>query len=875
MADDFILLNQPPAAAENPYWLKTEGVMALQKIAGDVWSLYNDVDPGVTLLEHLCWALSEVAYCADFPLEDLLTGMDGRLAVPDQFPDQSEILSHQPVSADDYGKVLFDSLSGLRALQILSERDVNGHSTGRQICYLAPQSGLDDAAVRHLAQSAWHHLRYWRLPGHAVPPPRWLHLRPVTLTATILLTDASLAAEVADACSLAMDRLAAPIPQRGGYHALHDRGLDGPAIINGPRLKRGWIPGALPPLPDTVRISSVAGLLAEIAGVQAVLSLRLDADGVEIKQLPLAEHEIIAWTLDIQFRSDNRVCLHYRGPSQSAGVLAMKSAHAAKGIGAGINLCAPVPQGQFRNLAEYHPVQMTLPPNWGLTGREIDRTPLQQVNARQLQGYLMPFEQLLTNQFAQLANLGSLFSVARPPPSEQGTRPDDVPWQPLARTSFSQPLHQIPDFQDLVAGQDIFDDWLGEPRPDESWQQVQHFSHNPYRHVLATQTETEREAVVNRLAMLRHLMARHGEESTDYDPMILAFQWYGSRERTLMIVHGLWLQNQTLLSHARSCAARYPAPPLLLPGDPAIPEGNPRFQARLGSQEGMADAADGAPWWQRLRAWPEFNGRPDLARIEALASLDEKSLDGTSSFELKLGLLLDLSTYLGNLAASLLRALYAPGARQWLCTASNPGARYEVPECELFLFATPDGVWLCEGTQPATPAAGSALLEIRWDTPGACTGWPDFWHMAGGSGGFGAPVGAGGDERFLTCHAHALQLLWLATQRRGMLLLEPVLLVPDDEMPEAAVRLTASLFWPDWVPQLAQRLPTFIEVMRLRHWPSHVELDARGLSFARLAPLIPAFVAWQNLYGQPDADPKMVAARAHALASLLARERAS
>lgn len=863
--DDFILPNQPPAAAENPYWLKAQGILALQKLVGQVWSLYNDVDPGVTLLEHLCWALSEVAYCAGFPLQDLLAGRDGGLAVPDQFPNQPDILSHRPVSPDDYGKGLFDGLPGLRALQVLPESDAGGHHTGRQLCYLAPQPDQDDAAVALLVQSVGRYLRDWRLPGHAVLSPRPLAPVALTLTATVLLHDGGQADEVADACRLALDRMAAPIAQRGGYSTLRAQGLDGATIIDGPPLERGWIPGALPSLPDAVRISTLAGLLADVAGVQAVLSLRLTAEGVEVRQRALAPHEIVVWTLDLQLRANDHLCLHYQGPSHTGGVLAMKSAHAARGIGAGIDLCAPVPSGRFRHLADYHPVQMTLPPNWGLTGREVDRTALQQAQARQLQGYLMPFEQLLTNQLAQLANLGALFSTSGAPALEQGGRPDDVPWRPLARTSFSQPLYQVPDIEDLVAGHDIFDDWLGEPDLEQSRRQARDFTHNPYRHALATQTETEHEAVVNRLAMLRHLLARHGEESSDYDAMILAFQWYGSRERTLMVVFGLWLSNLTFLSQARCVAARYPAPPLLLPGDPAMPQDDARLKARLAGQD-----TGGVLWWQRLRAWPEFNGRPDLPRIEALNSLDAGSLAGIGSFELKLGLVLDLPTYLGNLAASLLRALHAPGIRQWLGSADR--VRFDVPECELFLFAAPDGVWLCEGTERTAPAAGSALLEIKWDAAGARTGWPDIWHVAGTHDGFGAPVGTLEDQHFLTCHAHALQLLWLATQRRGLLLVEPVLLVPDDQVPDTGTRLCARLFWPDWVPALANRLPTFIEMMRQRHWPAHVRLEAGGRSFAHLAALIPAFVGWQNLYGQADADPAALAARARVLTALLAGE---
>lgn len=865
---DFFIPNQAPDDAENPYWLKSQGIRALEALVGDSWSLYNDVDPGVTLLEHLCWALSEVAYCAGFPLEDLLAGKDGTLAVPDQFPSQTAILSHQPISADDCGKGLFDGQPGLRALQIISERDANGEPTGRQLCYLAPQPDLDDEAVGLLLLSVWQYLRRWRLPGHDVPAPRWLGKRPVTLTARIMLADAGLAREVADACALALESMTAPVPRRGGYRAWRDQGLDGAGIISGPLLAHGWIPGSLPALPGAIRTSALTALLASVTGVQAVLSLTLEADGVEIKHLALAEHEIVAWSLDLEFWSDDRVCLRDHGFSALSGVQAMRAAHAAHGIGSGIDQGNAAPKGQFRDLAGYHPVQMTLPPNWGLTGREVARTERQRAHARQLQGYLMPFEQLLANQFAQLANLGHLFSPAMPPSAELSDRPEDVPWQPLARTSFSQPLYQIPDIQDLMDGQPLFGDWQGEPRPADSWREERNFSHTPYRHALATQTESEHEAILRRLSMLRHLMARHGEDAGDYESMILAFQWYGGRERTLMVVYGLWLQNLVFLSYARCCGARYPAPPLALPGDPAVPESDPRFRARLGAQPGLVGNAPGAPWWQRLHAWPGFNGRPDLARIGALAALDEASLSGMSSFELKLGLLLDLPTSLGNLAASLSRALYAPGAREWLSTDSPPGARFEVPDCELFLTVTPRGVWLCDGS-------GDVLLDIRWDAAGTRVGWPEFWHTEGGSGPFGPPVGTGRDERYLTCHAHVSQLLWLATQRRGVLLLEPILLVPDDQSPETAVRLTASLFWPNWVARFDRQLPGCVEAMRQRHWPVHVGLNAEGVSFARMAGLIPAFVGWQNLYGQPDADPAVLAEHARILASLLAQGDAS
>jgi len=858
--DDFFIQRQAPEPALNPRWLKREGIRQLQALVGSVWSHYNNVDPGVTLLEHLCWALSEVAYCADFPLEDLLTGADGNLAVPGQFPSQAEILSHQPVNDEDYAKLLFDHLPTLRALQLQTEYRASGQPTGRQRCFLAPPAGLDDAEREDLRQTAWYWLQQWRLPGECFLPPDWLTPRPLGLSARLLVNDAHQAEAIAEACRLQLDQFAAPRPRQDGYQHWRETGLDGAKIIDGPRLRQGWMPGPLPSRPGDVRAGALAALLAGIEGVQAVLQLRLLADSQETARVTLSASELIDWTLDLSVWCDNRCCYRLQGPSAVPGVAAMQAAHAASGISAGIDIQAMPPHGQYRNLAEYYPVQATLPPNWRLSGHEVDQTELQQAQTRQLQGYLLPFEQLLANQFAQLAHLGELFSPASPPATERGERPEDVPWQALARTRFNQPLYQIPGLEALISGQQQFDVWLGEPRPQQAWRSSQGFSHNAYPHALATLTESEHQAMQHRLAILRHLMARHGEQAADYDAMILACQWYGSRERTLGIVFSLWLQNLTFLSTARCCGARYPAASLRLPGDTAMVESSPALQARLAPQPGITHNQPGTPWWQRWLAWPQYNGQPDLAQIEALARIDEQDLAGLSSFELKAGLLLDLPTRLCSLATQLLRALYAPGAREWLRRDCRPGARFAVPDCELCLQAEQDGIWLYDDDGQVAEQGAQALLHMVWPAPGEKTGWPAFWRTTTTADIDMAPpdaplpVGQADEQLFLHAHAHVWQLLWLATQRKGMLLIEPVLLQTNDSSPESVDGLSARLFWPDWVCLLHQRMADFIETLRERHWPLHVQLTEQGASFTQLAILIPPFVAWHNQYNRPEAS---------------------
>jgi len=46
--------------------LKNEGLAFIQEHIGHEWTNLNPSDPGITILEQLCYALTELGYCNDF-----------------------------------------------------------------------------------------------------------------------------------------------------------------------------------------------------------------------------------------------------------------------------------------------------------------------------------------------------------------------------------------------------------------------------------------------------------------------------------------------------------------------------------------------------------------------------------------------------------------------------------------------------------------------------------------------------------------------------------------------------------------------------------------------------------------------------------------
>lgn len=110
--------------AENYQKLRDEGINLLQELSGEVWTDYNIHDPGVTIWEILCYALTDLGYRSYFPIEDLLTkaGTTG----PDyseQFYKVHEILPVHPITIQDYRRLIIDLLPGIRNVWITAVTD--------------------------------------------------------------------------------------------------------------------------------------------------------------------------------------------------------------------------------------------------------------------------------------------------------------------------------------------------------------------------------------------------------------------------------------------------------------------------------------------------------------------------------------------------------------------------------------------------------------------------------------------------------------------------------------------------------------------------------------------------------------------------------
>ncbi len=109
--------------------LRTEGLKYIEDLSHSIWTDYNEHDPGITTMEALCYAITELAYRSDFNMKDLVTDKNGATVSGQVFFTAKQILTNNPLTIDDYRKLLID-LDGVHNTWLFaddSQKDAKGN----------------------------------------------------------------------------------------------------------------------------------------------------------------------------------------------------------------------------------------------------------------------------------------------------------------------------------------------------------------------------------------------------------------------------------------------------------------------------------------------------------------------------------------------------------------------------------------------------------------------------------------------------------------------------------------------------------------------------------------------------------------------------
>jgi hypothetical protein len=103
--------------------LRSEGIAYLGKLSGQLWTDHNVHDPGITILEELCYALLDLGYRTNLPVADILSKNTADTSKENNFFTPAQILSCNPLTITDYRKLLID-IEGVRNAWMVPADDI-------------------------------------------------------------------------------------------------------------------------------------------------------------------------------------------------------------------------------------------------------------------------------------------------------------------------------------------------------------------------------------------------------------------------------------------------------------------------------------------------------------------------------------------------------------------------------------------------------------------------------------------------------------------------------------------------------------------------------------------------------------------------------
>ena len=568
----------PLPLSEDYNFLRLKGIEAIEKLTGTIWTNYNDSDPGITLLEALCYALTDLAYRVSMPLEDLLAPADPRVNYwENNFYTARQILPSSPLTYTDLRKTLIDIDGVLNAwVERSYESEVLCYidSTNSVLSYTPDNNqylalkGLhkvyvefEDAVLRERAETKVLNEVRAKLSHHRTLCEDIVEVAPVqyelfTLNAVFHLHEGSDLIALQAKVFLVVKNFFSPPVSFYSLDEMLGKGYTHDEIFEGPVLRHGFIDTAELERSSEFKLTHLSDLVNLLLDLDEIISItnfiipeaqgpfKLDdfpnndfaawlyAMGLDrkIPKLDVLKCDLLYLRSGDRFRSSTEQRADMKLSLDMLNFLEGNQAHARL---KGYHPDLAVPHGTFMNTAEYFPVQRTLPhcynQHYSLIATQVKDIRAQfellkalgpdKILPLQLKSYLMVFEQILANNFSQLSHLKELFSF------DPGIR----------QTYFSQKPNEIFDLNYLFTIS------------------ADHF----FTHDLPAILEKPLLALDRRERFLDHLSAEYSEDLGRYSQLMHQHEGDQAAGSRLIVDKALMLQDYIAISNYRSRGLDY------------------------------------------------------------------------------------------------------------------------------------------------------------------------------------------------------------------------------------------------------------------------------------------------------------------------------
>ncbi|MEM8525029.1 MAG: hypothetical protein AAGG68_10315 [Bacteroidota bacterium] len=568
--------------------LRKLGLEHIERLGSAIWTDYNIHDPGITILEVLCYALTDLGYRTQFDIKDLLTQKTG--SEENNFFTACQILTCNPVTVNDFRRLLID-LPGVRNawleaadrgecpiyLDNKAEQE-DGDPTARfyyetiannelkinglyNVCIeFEDQLILSDCGQPIDTRSETLDEVYAIMNAHRnlcedLKEVIFFGKEGIAICADIELTADANVNEVMLEIYKQVEEFLAPTLHFYTLQELLAKGKSVEEIYEGRPLKKkshGFIDSDdLERLNPRKKIytSDIINIVMDIPGVLAIRRFLLVN---YIDDIAYTKGE--PWCLPLHdkymphFDFDNSSINFYKGvlpqrldEHEVRNRYTEEKLASNKSLLNAYDLDLEVPRGTFRaDLSEYTSIQEDFPITYGIgeEGLKDIASAQRKAEAKQLKAYLLFFDQILANYLSQLANVRDLFSIKKTDGNfKRGSG---------LGTYAAQSISSITGVSELITNPNDCptNDSDGAP-PDDYFQYLNYISEN------------EDTFYQRKNEFLDHILARFGESFSDY--VLLVYEADGARKKPEKIIEdkSKFLKNYPDISRNRGKAFDY------------------------------------------------------------------------------------------------------------------------------------------------------------------------------------------------------------------------------------------------------------------------------------------------------------------------------
>lgn len=550
-------------------FLRQEGIRHLAKLTGRLWTDFNAHDPGITILEQVCYALTDLAYRIEHEIPDMLH--TARVDDHDSLPGSLDMLTSRPITQLDFRKLLIDQNGVKNAwIELHNDSDENPdfyHDLEANTLSFNPgRLGADPVFLKGLYRvdiefedalhvegrqadrdAVWQNvvqkLHANRELGTDYAAINRLEAQYVQVFARIETAAVDDPQQVLLEIYEKISEHISPSVRTYTLTEMFDAGKSLDQILDGPPLEHGFI--------DTselnraqrrtrLRTSDLIQAIMHVSGVKAVRYIAVETDRSDSMNRPVSSthpHEkndisqYQSWLLKLDSGrvpkfdvTNSTILLERNGLSVKVDADTARTAYRRRlrrQIERESTIHAEVKlqhrQGKNRQIGRYDSIQHQFPSTYGIgaMGLPASAKPERQAQAKQLKAYLLFYDQILANYFAQLAHVKDLFSY----------------YESNTTTYFSQ----------------VVDD------PTLELDGIRQTGHADRLRELDQEIDSERNDQ-RRNRFLNHLLARFAEQFTDYTLLLFSAK---TDQRKLIRDKQKYLQHFPELSSARNTAFNY------------------------------------------------------------------------------------------------------------------------------------------------------------------------------------------------------------------------------------------------------------------------------------------------------------------------------